>query len=268
LPVPVGHIVVHWELMSNDCYRPINTYAHRGVAKGGVKKHEHSIIYTGRNTPKPEKYEKPGRNEFGMLPSIRVTTPSRINILEPMSRVCYSKVYTFEHNLKVEEFGKVHDEFIHKFVENFDTTLATLRALRNENLGKRDYEVVEDDEDEVDEDQETYQTQYGSYGGYAPTDGSHPQYPYGQSQIQPSHDQPPAHSTEASKAGNDQKRKSDDKYEILEAKVEELSSKNRAILADFLHKMSEKKAKELRERLANNPDEREELFEHLFGQNH
>jgi hypothetical protein len=94
-----------------------------------AQKHEYSTIYTERHEPEPTRYELPVAGERGMLPGIMVQLGkgiSKTEKLNPMSRICYSRIYTFEYNLKVEEFGRVHKEFTKTLKSNFDTTLATL----------------------------------------------------------------------------------------------------------------------------------------------
>ena len=46
----------------------IAKYSGQGVAKAGVTKSDHSIIYTGKTPPQPLPEEEPGTGEFGMQP--------------------------------------------------------------------------------------------------------------------------------------------------------------------------------------------------------
>lgn len=92
-----------------DAERPIVTYGRQGVAKRGVKKVEHGIIYTGKVAPQPSSAELPARGETGMQPvPIRVDADEKSERLDPLSRVNYGRVYTVEHNVKVATFGMVH----------------------------------------------------------------------------------------------------------------------------------------------------------------
>lgn len=47
-----------------------------------------------------------------MLASIRITPKSRSEKLDSMSRINFAKMYTIEHNVKVYNFGDVHDNFV------------------------------------------------------------------------------------------------------------------------------------------------------------
>lgn len=92
---------------------PIVTYAGRGVAKQGVRKSDHVIIYTGKEPSTAKPAEAPSPGELPMrAPSIRVDADSRIAYLDSMSRINYSKVYTIEHNVKVEVIGLVNEQSV------------------------------------------------------------------------------------------------------------------------------------------------------------
>ncbi|KAK4506244.1 hypothetical protein PRZ48_004209 [Zasmidium cellare] len=88
---------------------PITTYGGQGVAKRGVAKDEHAIIYTGREPPSLAPQEMPGRTEMAMRPiAIRVVPDDKAETLDPYSRIDFGKVHTIQHNIKVRPFGKVH----------------------------------------------------------------------------------------------------------------------------------------------------------------
>ncbi|KAF1988836.1 hypothetical protein K402DRAFT_327905, partial [Aulographum hederae CBS 113979] len=97
----------------------IQTYDMQGTAKHGLVKKQHSIIHTDSIPPSPSPYEEPHGVEEGMLNPIRVKPTQRGAKLDPMSRVCYSKVYTVEHNVKVKEFGNVDAGSINLFKNQF-----------------------------------------------------------------------------------------------------------------------------------------------------
>ncbi|KAI6871838.1 hypothetical protein KC343_g3901 [Hortaea werneckii] len=87
---------------------PIMTYGGQGVAKAGVNKSEHAIIYTGHRAPRPTSQERPTQGQAAMRPlPIRVDADNHEQ-LHFMSRIHFGKVYTVEHNVKVKPFGKVH----------------------------------------------------------------------------------------------------------------------------------------------------------------
>lgn len=89
--------------------RPIQTYNNQGVAKKDVVKWSHAIIYTGKE-PAPDPNELPGVGENPMLQSIRVVSNKRTDIMDRMSRLDFNKIYTVEHNVKVYDFGWVHED--------------------------------------------------------------------------------------------------------------------------------------------------------------
>ena len=79
------------------------------MSKKGVRKSEHAIIFTGKETPVPQLAEAPARHERGLLPqAIRVDGDDPTQKLDPMSRIDFGKVYTIEHNVKVRSMGKVN----------------------------------------------------------------------------------------------------------------------------------------------------------------
>lgn len=91
----------------------ISTYGSQGVAKRGVQKSDHAIVYSGRAPPAdiPRADEMPSRQEQGkgMRPQrIRVDMADRTDALDPMSRLNFGKVYTIEHNVKVRDVGMVN----------------------------------------------------------------------------------------------------------------------------------------------------------------
>ena len=87
---------------------PVNTYGGYGVAKKGVTKSNHAIIYTGRTPPLHKPQEEAERGESGLLPrSIRVDAhPSKK--LDTMSRIDFAKPHTISYDYKIEAFGQVN----------------------------------------------------------------------------------------------------------------------------------------------------------------
>lgn len=99
---------------------PIVTYGNKGVAKQGVKKSEHSIVYSTRSPPEPLSEELPVRGEEGMRPqAIRVDADDRADKLDSRSRLDYGKVYTIQHGIKVKSFGKVNPKSMNALVHQF-----------------------------------------------------------------------------------------------------------------------------------------------------
>jgi hypothetical protein len=145
---------------------PINTYAGKGVAKHGVKKSEHAIIYTGRTAPRVRTDELPGRREPGMQPiPIRVDPDNFDEQLDPMSRIDLGGVTKIQHNIKVKSLGLVNSASISALHLQFravwgmprNPSIQKGRNPRNDRRGKDhskfdDSEVEDDDEDDDDVD--------------------------------------------------------------------------------------------------------------------
>ena len=101
------------------------TYGNQGVAKLGVKKSEHGIVYMGKREPPLGHGESPERGEAGMVPTaIRVDPDYTGARLHPMSRINYAKVYTIEHNVKVRSVGTVGPTFLGPLVNQFENVWA------------------------------------------------------------------------------------------------------------------------------------------------
>ena len=99
---------------------PIQTYSGRGVAKRGVVKSEHAIIYTGRVPPSPRPEELPTRGEMGMIPvPIRVDPDTATDRLDPMSRIDFAHFSQVQHNVKTKGFGMVSRESIDALKSQF-----------------------------------------------------------------------------------------------------------------------------------------------------
>ena len=93
--------------------RPITTYSRRATTKPGVVKSHHAIIYTDRE---PDEIQGERRtNSPPMLTSIRVAKDDPSTMLDPLSRINYSEVYTVQLNVKVKAFGWIHPNFRHLF---------------------------------------------------------------------------------------------------------------------------------------------------------
>lgn len=92
------------------CALPIFTYGGQGVAKPGVVKSEHGIIYTGKNVPRPTKAElgTSATEERMRSEPIQVDPDTRLNTLDPMSRINFATVSTVQHNVKVSNVGMVN----------------------------------------------------------------------------------------------------------------------------------------------------------------
>jgi hypothetical protein len=101
---------------------PILTYNFQGVAKDRCVKWQHAIAYTTQE-PSPAGDEMPEAGEYGMMSSIRVKARSRQEKLHKMSRINFAKMYTVEHNVKVYDFGDVHEDYIKRLKEQWKYVL-------------------------------------------------------------------------------------------------------------------------------------------------
>jgi hypothetical protein len=82
-------------------------------------KSDHAIIFTGKEPPKPHRGEKPAEGERGMRNPIRVTPRKKMDVLDPMSRVHLTRLYTIEHNVGVCNFGQVHKRYLPILLHHF-----------------------------------------------------------------------------------------------------------------------------------------------------
>jgi len=95
--------------------RPISTYGGQATKKSGVDARTHAIIFTSDNP-----VLLPGETSGGLLrPPIRVIPDTRRSKLSEASRLNYGKVYTVEHNVKVEFVGRIHQDYLNIFLENY-----------------------------------------------------------------------------------------------------------------------------------------------------
>ncbi|TKA75900.1 hypothetical protein B0A55_07211 [Friedmanniomyces simplex] len=106
---------------SNYCTAlPIVTYGEKGVAKMGINKSEHAIIYTGRQPPEPRADELPNRTELGMRSRpIRLVPDQPTDKLDSMSRIDFGKAHTIQHNIKVKPLGMVHPSSMDALTSQF-----------------------------------------------------------------------------------------------------------------------------------------------------
>ncbi|KXS94568.1 hypothetical protein AC578_7522 [Pseudocercospora eumusae] len=88
----------------------VNTYNRLGVAKEGVVKADHGIIYSGRQEPQPRQNELPARGEEGMFDvALKVNMDLPSQKLDPMSRIDYRTIRRFPKHLEVHNLGVVHE---------------------------------------------------------------------------------------------------------------------------------------------------------------
>lgn len=106
---------------------PINSYGGRGVAKRGVKKSEHVIVFSrGSEPPQPARSEKPRRGEQGMLSMpIRIDPDSQGDHLNSMARLNLAGVTTVHHSIKAKSVGKVNDRSLPALLNQFGVVFGT-----------------------------------------------------------------------------------------------------------------------------------------------
>jgi hypothetical protein len=107
---------------SNYCTAlPINSYGGAGVARRGVKKSEHVIVFSrGPVPPSPARNEQPGRGEGGMQPvPIRVDPDSQAEHLDIMSRINLAGVTTVSYDVKVRSVGVVSAQSMRSLLDQF-----------------------------------------------------------------------------------------------------------------------------------------------------
>lgn len=90
--------------------RPITTYSGQGVAKSGVDRAKHAVIYMRGSEPATKKHEPKMSKE-----PLEVEPAQPDQKLDPMSRLNFGKVYTVEHNVKVLPVGRITDRSIARF---------------------------------------------------------------------------------------------------------------------------------------------------------
>jgi hypothetical protein len=114
---------------------PVTTYGFQGVAKRGVVKADHAIIYTGRTVPPITPAEYPLPHEAGMrLYPIRVDPDVPETKLDPMSRIDFAKAHPIDTRTKVKSFGKVNNASMGALVSQWQAVMmgniATMRWLQ------------------------------------------------------------------------------------------------------------------------------------------
>jgi hypothetical protein len=147
---------------------PINTYGGQGVAKRGVKKSEHCVIWSNRPAPPPRQGQRPGpplnmpprprqeelpkRDEDGMRPVPIRVDPDAAEHLDEMSRLNLGGVTTVQHNIKVKSFGVVNSASVNDLIQQFINVWGNFPLPVPPST--RNAEEVDDEDDEEDDDEE------------------------------------------------------------------------------------------------------------------
>jgi hypothetical protein len=87
-----------------------------------------------------------------MLSPIRVKPVKRIDKLDKMSRLNYAKVYNVEHNVKVYDFGVVHEGYMGILGHQFNTVWGLQVPASSINNNDEDDDDDEDEDDDEEED--------------------------------------------------------------------------------------------------------------------
>ena len=138
----------------DSCYAlPIRTYGGQGVAKQGVKKSEHAIVYDGRRAPPtPHTGEIHGRGEAGMLPiAIRVDVDHADYHLDPQSRVDFGHKINVGRSDRVKSFGIVNRDSLPALQYYFSMVSGGLTA-GGTNPSRGDKHMIADQKRNVEED--------------------------------------------------------------------------------------------------------------------
>ncbi|KAF7185504.1 hypothetical protein HII31_13128 [Pseudocercospora fuligena] len=136
---------------SGHCYcLLVHTYNRLGVAKDGVVKGDHGIIYSGKREPEPEDDEEPIRGEEGMCAvALRVEMRLPDEKLDPMSRINYKSARPFSKSVPVHNLGFLHKDSMPWLAGQYQ---AVQRRYRHSKAPVED-DAEDSDNDGADEDQ-------------------------------------------------------------------------------------------------------------------
>lgn len=99
---------------------PVTTYNAQGVAKEGVKKSDHSIVYSGRSVPPLGPGEAPSTaSEAPMKPYPVQVDTDQGDKLDPLSRIDYARPQTIQHYVKVKSVGKVNKNSMSRLIGQY-----------------------------------------------------------------------------------------------------------------------------------------------------
>jgi hypothetical protein len=145
-------VVVKEETHRHHCSAlPISTYDGQGVAKSGVIKSEHAIIFAGQDSPSPSENELPGPGESPMRPiPIRIELDDASEI-DQMSRVDLGGIHMFQHNVETRSVGHIHEDSVKDLIQQFYDVFNAPRTAETD-ARKADVvsELVEDEDESED----------------------------------------------------------------------------------------------------------------------
>ena len=93
---------------------PLNTYRGEGATKRGINPRDHAAVYPEGGKPKLRSGERDKivKDPFPII----VEDPNEK--IDPMSRLNFGRVYTVEHNVKVQKVGRIPDSH-HKLLRRY-----------------------------------------------------------------------------------------------------------------------------------------------------
>ncbi|KAK3712226.1 hypothetical protein LTR37_009088 [Vermiconidia calcicola] len=103
---------------------PITTYSAQGVAKPGVTKADHCVVYTGRIVPELGPGEQPMPGEAPMQPFAIQVNADQGEKLDPLSRIDFAKPQTIHLYAKAKDVGRVNRDSVHNLISQFRTVVA------------------------------------------------------------------------------------------------------------------------------------------------
>jgi hypothetical protein len=118
----------------------------------------HAIVFVKSSqdsAPEADATERPGKGEYGMMSPIRVRPRLPYGKLSRMARINFYRTYTVEHNLKVYDFGNVHEDYMSHLTEQREYVKNVMNGqIALPNQGDNQEEQQEEEEEEEDAAQE------------------------------------------------------------------------------------------------------------------
>ena len=103
---------------------PVTSYSGQGVAKPGVKKSDHAIVYSGTYPPKATRAEQPTRRRRDALQPQPIAMDMESNQkLDDMSRVNLAQLHTIHHYVKVKNVAMVAQRSMPDLISQFKYVL-------------------------------------------------------------------------------------------------------------------------------------------------
>lgn len=106
----IRRFIVIKNMKSHSICIPIHTYSGQGTSKPGVKPGDHAPLV--QNTEEVM-YHALEKKEDLKMPLSLIVEDSTINF-SPYSRICFSKPYSFEHNIKVRKIGRISPKHLER----------------------------------------------------------------------------------------------------------------------------------------------------------